>query len=123
MKGQSPKKTPSQHREEEEVARTLVGVCTITGRKVQAKPLHRGGGPDTLMRVEPPLVLKLPEECYFLHTKGKGRKCTEEIWPTDVFNSCSSSQSPRSQEISHCAQSLHLCCHAKLMLRVRWVLP
>lgn len=94
MKGQSPKKTPSQH-SEEEVARTLVGVCTITGRKVQTQPLHRGGGPDTLMRVEPPLVLKLPEECYFLHAKGKGRKFTEEIWPTDVFSSCSSSQSPR----------------------------
>lgn len=81
------------------MARTLVGVCTITGRKVQTQPLHRGGGPDTAMSVEPPSVFKLPEECYCLHAKGKGRTCTEEIWPRDVFSSCSSSHSPWSWEI------------------------
>lgn len=109
------------------MAGTLVGVCTITGRKVQTQPLYQGGGPDTAMRVEPPLVLKLPEECYCLHAEGKGRKCTEEIWPRGVvFNSLFSSHSPWLQEISGCAQSLRLCCdvpHCKLVLRFRWVFP
>lgn len=100
---QNPQKTPSQRREEDEVAGTLVIMCTITGRKVQAQPLHWGGEPDTAMRDEHHLVLKLLEECYSPHAQGKGRKCAEEIWPRDVFNPCSRSHSPWLREISGCS--------------------
>jgi len=106
------------------VVRTLVGVCRITGRKVQVQPSHQGGGPDTAMRLEPSSNLKLPEECYCLHAEGEGRKCTEEFGP-EMLSSIHVS-APRLPDMSDCAQSLHLCCHVpscKPVLRFRWVFP